>query len=504
MNFRLIQQSAKILIDLHGLYFGDKDVLTQQNKEYRLNNLKIMYEYFKEQKIILRTDLNIFLRNNARSKNRDEIEKVKVNKASLDALFNYVSFLVGKCCLIDDKAYAEEVLNYIPADWEIAYAAKLLSFQINEQVLRFVAINDLSKVLDSECSKVKEKFTNCFNDFNLIKRISKQRSKSLQCLLYLLVRTVDNVLSLLQVDFNENERKVAHYTSLFGFRKLICEDSPLRLASGDLMNDPSEGRLLYEFLSIESELADDTFLTSFTFNHNSLNQFRLYGCTDDKEGTGISLVVGDTFFSSERNGFISSEITGDSEIFKILTDHEIKNLPLFRCIYFDKNTGFIQIAKRSRASFYQEYVSELELSAIHNKCIAYDETIEKLEIKLYTQIQILKKLVTCVQDNFRTNREVNYLLKITLRPLCFLFKHIAFQEEQECRIFYITDIGNSILEKDAGSMVVFYPYEAKIKDSLKNVYLGPALQNKFTFVRKEVSFNTDIKVSVCDSPFVSK
>ncbi|MOA52392.1 hypothetical protein D3C78_1756830 [compost metagenome] len=53
-------------------------------------------------------------------------------------------------------------------------------------------------------------------------------------------------------------------------------------------------------------------------------------------------------------------------------------------------------------------------------------------------------------------------------------------------------------------MVVFYPYEAKIKDSLKNVYLGPALQNKFTFVRKEVSFNTDIKVSVCDSPFVSK
>lgn len=113
-------------------------------------------------------------------------------------------------------------------------------------------------------------------------------------------------------------------------------------------------------------------------------------------------------------------------------------------------------------------------------------------------------MVTCVQDNFRTNREVNYLLKITLRPLCFLFKHIAFQEEQECRIFYITDIGNSILEKDAGSMVVFYPYEAKIKDSLKNVYLGPALQNKFTFVRKEVSFNTDIKVSVCDSPFVSK
>lgn len=275
MDFRIIQQSAVILMDFHRSYFEDKDVLTLQNKEYRLNNLKIMYEYFKEQKEIVKTALNIFLRNNARRKNRNEIEEVKENKASLEALFNYVSFLVGKCCLGDDKRYAKEILSCIPADWERAYAAKLLSLQIDEKIQKFIVENDLSKVLDSECSKVKEKFTNCFNDFNLIKQISKHRSKNLQCLLYLLVRTVDNVLSLLQVDFNENERKVAHYTSLLGFRKLICEDSPLRLASGDLMNDPSEGRLLYEFLSIESELADDTFLTSFTFNHNSLNQFRL-------------------------------------------------------------------------------------------------------------------------------------------------------------------------------------------------------------------------------------
>ena len=244
--------------------------------------------------------------------------------------------------------------------------------------------------------------------------------------------------------------------------------------------------------------------TSFTFNHNSLNQFRLYGCTDNKEGTGISLVVGDSFFSSGRNGFISSEITGDSEIFQILTESNDEKLPLFRCIYFDKSTGFIQIAKRSRASFYQEYVGAPELADIHNKCQKYDNYIEDLELKINNQIKVLKKLVTCIRENFDFSEDVHKLLKRALRPLCFLFKHIAFQEEQECRIFYISEIAKEVLEHDENAMVVYFPYKAKIKDSLKNIYLGPALQEKFTFVRKTVVYDDTIKVKVCDSPFVSK
>lgn len=504
MDFKAIQASAQILIDFHRSYFEVKDVLSQEEKENRLNNLRKMYEYFREQKEGVISELNIFLRNNARKKDRTEIEVKKEVKASLEAIFYLVSFLVAKCCLSEEDEYAKEILSYIPADWEKAYAAKLLSFQLDEDVRKYCILHDFYKILEDECSKVIEKFTDCFNDFNLIKQISKQRSKNLQCLLYLLVRTVDNILSLLQVDFNDNERKVAHYTSLFGFSKIICEESELRLASGDLMNDPSEGKLLYDFLDLENELTDDTFLTSFTFNHNSLNQFRLYGCTDNKEGTGISLVVDNKFFSSERNGFVSSEIVGDLEIFKVAKKLETEHLPLFRCIYFDKNTGFIQIAKRSRASFYQEYVGELNLVDIHSKCDKYDEEISGLESNLYKQIQILKNLVLKMQQYFHKNKEIAPLVKRTLRPLCFLFKHIAFQEEQECRIFYITEIGNDSIKEDAYSMGVYYPYTAKIKESLKNVYLGPALQNKFTFVRKAVSFNSDIKVKVCDSPFVSK
>ena len=156
------------------------------------------------------------------------------------------------------------------------------------------------------------------------------------------------------------------------------------------------------------------------------------------------------------------------------------------------------MAKRSRASFYQEYVNELSLSEIHDKCIEYDKDIDGLEIKLNSEIQNLKGLVFKTKEIFNKNNNIDGLLKRTLRPLCFLFKHIAFQEEQECRIFYITEIGNSTLRTDVNAMAVYYPYKAKIKCSLKNVYLGPALQEKFTFIRKTVVDIENVAVKVCD------
>lgn len=504
VDFTNINQAAKIIISFHASYFNEATVLSDDSKKVRFNNLVLLYVYFNNEVDEVILNLNQYLRNNARAKNQENNIAARNVRESSRALKSLVTFLVAKCTMAEDLDYAKDLLRKIPADWERSYAAKLLSFFLDEETHIFCRDNGFDKLLTDECSKVIEKLSNCFNDFNLVKLISKQKSKKMQCLLYLLLRTVDNILSLLQVDFNGDERKVAHYTSLFGFKKIICEESPLRLASGDLMNDPSEGKLLYDFLNIQEELRDDTFLTSFTFNHNSLNQFRLYGCTDNKEGTGISLVVDEKFFSSDRNGFISSEIIGDLDVFKVLTVVKSDLLPLFRCIYFDKNTGFIQVAKRSRASFYQEYYGELELSAIHEKYDCYEARILELESNLYQQIKILKCLVMSLNQNFSKNLNLDDLIKNTLRPLCFLFKHIAFQEEQECRIFYITEISNSELEEDADSMVVFYPYKADIKDSLKNLYLGPALQNKFTFIRKSVSFNLEIKVKVCDSPFVSK
>ncbi|MFP3367231.1 hypothetical protein R0J93_26660, partial [Pseudoalteromonas sp. SIMBA_148] len=75
--------------------------------------------------------------------------------------------------------------------------------------------------------------------------------------------------------------------------------SAFRLNTINNVNDPSEGKLLVNYLrniqekSFYSPDFDENlhaFISCFTFNHDSLNQFRLYGKQDNKEASGLSLV----------------------------------------------------------------------------------------------------------------------------------------------------------------------------------------------------------------------
>ena len=96
----------------------------------------------------------------------------------------------------------------------------------------------------------------------------------------------------------ENPLKVAHYTRPSTAGKLIAGDSakasPLRLSTVKNTNDPTEGKILYGYLHkscglpsgvLDVEQESDSqalaaFISCFTFNHDSLNQFRLYGKED--------------------------------------------------------------------------------------------------------------------------------------------------------------------------------------------------------------------------------
>lgn len=140
-----------------------------------------------------------------------------------------------------------------------------------------------------------------------------------------------NILSNLLVDFNDkNERKVSHYTSTLVAENLVTDEFKIRLNMTDLMNDPTEGKILYNLLNINilETLHHSTFLTCFTFNHNSLNQFRLYGLTNNVPCSGISVVFNNDFF------YKLNDIDQD-HIF------DVNKLPLFRCVYIDDFSGHI-------------------------------------------------------------------------------------------------------------------------------------------------------------------
>ena len=497
-----IHKAFDNIFNFHENYFNNYTVLDEIEKRDGVNNLLTLFNFFEINCLAEINEIKSHHRSLSKRKDKSLYNESQNFLKSLNSLYFLGCFMTAKAALIEDGQAARNILKKISYNWDRAYAAQLLLSLTDVNVYNFCKDKKYDKMLENECHKVITNFSRSFNDFNLANDIGKLRSKKIQCLLYLLQSTVDNILYLLLVEFDDFERKVAHYTSLMGFHKIICEGSKLRLSSGELMNDPSEGQLLLKFMGINEKVLDNTFLTCFTFNHNSLNQFRLYGRTEKKEGTGISLVLNKNYFSSNINGFLSDEIIGDSEFFSTFEKNN-KSLPLFRCIYIDIATGFIQVARRNRVSFYQEYVGEKTKDEINDLWVKYNDKIIEIEKKLYKEIESLQKLVSDIQI-YSKNKDIVSLIQRSLRPLFYLFKHIAFQEEQECRVFYVTDIQDEKVELVLEEKSVFYMYNYDLKAALENVYIGPASHEKSTYIRKALAFNPNIKVSVCDSPFISK
>jgi len=138
-------------------------------------------------------------------------------------------------------------------------------------------------------------------------------------------KNTEKVLNSLQI-IPGFESKVAHYSRVSTAFSLLDskEPSKFRLNTIRGVNDPTEGLVLGTYWNkqgiSENIHANDTatFISCFTFNHDSLNQFRLYGKEDKQEATGVSLVFNKEFFSNQADAleFIagpSTDLSSKSE-----------------------------------------------------------------------------------------------------------------------------------------------------------------------------------------------
>lgn len=299
------------------------------------------------------------------------------------------------------------------------------------------------------------------------------------------------ILGRLSVKDNDYERKVAHYTNLNVATLLSVNKSHLRLNSVDFMNDPSEGKILKEFLSLK-EVHDDnlhlnTFLTCFTFNHNSLNQFRLYGNLNDIECSGVSLVFKKMFFAQ---GFE-----------KATTSRIFYKLPIFRCIYIDHFSGYFEVARRNKFTFYQEYkdkvVAEKNWKDYYAKVVA----IEK-KIRIY--IDEIRLLVEKLYN--KNDLTIISLINGLVNPLRFLIKHFAFQEEQECRMMRIENIEDNEVIFDAENNKSYIDYKLSANSYLTNIYMGEKCKLNYTYIIKEIKKSNLVvpKIRISDNPYRSE
>jgi len=360
--------------------------------------------------------------------------------------------------------------------------------------------NVISKIID-------------YNDndfFNIVtkpKRISnKEKEDYKKIYTYIL-----QIIYLLHV---KNETVAAHYTKRATAAQLLFKNSKFRLNSTITANDPQEGETLLKYFKLEETCKNkneesqnegiihdyQAFIGCFTFNHESLNQFRLYGKESDKEATGISLVLNKDFFNEKMDiGLLSNCFLKDNDKENVnVKDERTQKYALYRCIYVDPKTHkVISLGHKEEYSFYRENfgVSSDEVST-------YNKEINKIKSKVTNQLKKLDKSIKTGKD-----LDKNIICELLL-PLRYLVKHVAYKEEQECRIFDIKDLQEDKLKERDKREVKFTPDYAQmfieyqpIIEYVEKVIFAPKTEGIEIFKKAAEQKGLNVKCDVSTHPF---
>lgn len=355
-----------------------------------------------------------------------------------------------------------------------------------------------------------------------------------------LAKNTDEVLKSLQI-IPGFESKVAHYSRVSTAFSLLDskEPSKFRLSTIHGVNDPTEGLVLGTYWNkqgiSENIHANDTatFISCFTFNHDSLNQFRLYGKEDKQEATGVSLVFRKKFFSNQLEVIAnpSKKLSNKTENIESNKLNKLENgsmkLPidesrlqkLYRCIYLDPETGYWTLGQRDKSTFYREHDEDRDTQEKWDDY--YNELIPKKEKSVGTHLfneenndnksisSILKSIFTedhlynkCNKDE---KQKILEAIRFILLPLQYLVKHIAFQEEQECRIMYITQFRDEKIHSDREEQKMYVEYEEPVLPHIDKIWLSPGAAKDQDFFRILLDQGSGkSKVRISQNPFRNK
>ena len=356
--------------------------------------------------------------------------------------------------------------------------------------------------------------------------------------LHELAANTDKILTSLQIDL-DFESKVSHYSrastafNLFGDEKNNEKPSNFRLSTIRGVNDPTEGLVLGKYWDQQgisetihiNETA--TFISCFTFNHDSLNQFRLYGKEDGLEATGISLVFNKDFFNIHLDhlGFITNPSSDNASLMEepsktSKTEKQskkndktffVEKCKLYRCIYLDPETGYLTLARRDKSTFYRNNRRKAgeEWEKYQDLILEKEKNFKKYLFDDNTSIlRILEKVFS--KDFSYTEEEKQQILKTVrfiLLPLQYLVKHIAFQEEQECRIMYITHLHDEKIRHSWEKQWMYVEYEEPVLPHIDEIYLSPGAakyQDHFRILLDQKEDVKESKVRISQNPFRNK
>lgn len=296
------------------------------------------------------------------------------------------------------------------------------------------------------------------------------------------------VLAVLSIDPIEFDKPLAHYTSPTVCEKLLgigqkeskqesIAASKMRMNSSAYMNDPYEGKSLYDFLGIqEPDLENlsesspyNAFFACFSSRVNDLNQFRLYGKVGNVEASGCCLVfnrrgnwirepdIDASYRRLSEQGFMA----GNDMETAAKAQRPSENLPLYQIAYI----------------FYRdEYTQDKEYDVMDGdtdfgvRLKPISDNQDWHEVRKAQFQTALIGLCDYFKDT-KQNREESQENKAALEYIRYLFKDHAFRDEEEFRLLQIEEIGSDKVQYCPDTNTAFLEY-GNVCTRLDEVILG--------------------------------
>lgn len=337
---------------------------------------------------------------------------------------------------------------------------------------------------------------------------------------YLLLQSLSFNNKTLKSEYTYNI-EIAHYTSLNTLIKLINENNNIRITNISNANDPKEGKILENILNknkLDIKIKNDenliTLQTSFSRNKDTLTMFRLYGKNENKEATGICLVLDKKYFN---DAYLSSVIEVDLDnkkqeekkgnenyqIAKEIIQKRLERKNLYWVIYYNKEKN--QLVFNPTKSKYSSVIIDLNTTKNNKKNI---NKIEDLINCIFHNIIKNTKEIDKIEDNNLKDEIFSNLFE----NIKYIIKHEAFFEEQELRMLITTDYKNNDIKIDENKRLyidyneLFNENENFIKEiilggkiedkELKADYIKKIIYNKY----KDNNKMNKIKVSISQAP----
>ena len=450
---------------------------------------------------------------------KEESYYIKIYEYHMSTFCNkaFAKLLSGK------NVYFEDFINYnkffIPNNNHIIYIVSFLfenyKYDLIEKIFNYLVEENYNDLWENDIT------------FNLLKSktIDKEILKNIKKNLlyqYLLLQSLSFNNKTLKREYTYNI-EIAHYTSLNILLKLIKEDNKIRITNISNANDPKEGKILENILNknkLDIKIKNDenliTLQTSLSRNKDALTMFRLYGKNENKEATGICLVIDKKYFNDNYLSPVievnldnqkQEEKKGNENYKKakeiIQKRFERKNL--YWVIYYNEEKN--QLVFNPTKSKYSSVI--IDLNTINKNKKNINKIEDLINCIFHNIINSAKEIDNQIENKNLTDEIFSNLFE----NIRYIIKHEAFFEEQELRMLITTNYKNENINIEEDKKRLYINYNELFNENenfIKEIILGGKIEDKelTSDYIKQIVYNkykennkmNKIKVSISQAP----